>query len=256
VEEQIVLWLSFVVAEKAVEVDMSEQTKGSSSELNPKSFLRMVITRFVGLYIVLGLMFFLPALTFNYWQAWAYMLILSVPMIFIIRYLYKHDPKLLERRMRMQERQKTQKLVQAVGWPLFLMAFIIPGFDYRLHWSNAPITIVIISNVLVLLGYLFVGLVFKTNSYASRIVEVEKGQKVITTGPYAIVRHPMYLGVLIFYVFSPLALGSYWAMIPALLIVPLLAARIMGEEKELLLNLDGYKEYLTKTKYRLVPGIL
>ena len=234
---------------------MSAQAKGTSSDLDQKSFRRMVITRFTGLFIILGFMFFLPAWTFNYWQAWIYMLILVVPMIFIVRYLYKYDPELLKRRLRMRERQKTQKLIQTVLWPIFLLAYITPGFDYRLHWSNVPLTIVIISEVLVLLSYLFIGQVFRTNSYASRIVEVEKGQKVITTGPYAIVRHPMYLGVLFFYIFSPLALGSYWALIPALLIVPILFIRIRGEEKELLENLEGYKEYVIKTKYRLVPGI-
>jgi protein-S-isoprenylcysteine O-methyltransferase Ste14 len=108
---------------------------------------------------------------------------------------------------------------------------------------------------MVLLGYLIVALVFKANSYASRIVEVEKGQKVISTGPYAIVRHPMYSGMIIFYMFSTLALGSYWAMIPAVHIIPLLIVRIIGEEKELLVNLDGYKEYVAKTRYRLIPGI-
>ena len=183
------------------------------------------------------------------------MLILVVPMILFVRYLYKNDPELLKRRLRMKERQKTQRLIQIVMWPFFLLAFIIPGFDYRWHWSDVPLTIVVLSDVLVLLSYLFIGLVFKTNSYASRIIEVEKGQKVITTGPYAIVRHPMYLGVLIMYIFSPLALGSYWALIPALLIVPILFIRIIGEEKELLENLEGYKEYVMKTKYRLIPGI-
>ena len=234
---------------------MSDQEKGTSSDLDQKSFRRMVITRFTGLFIILGFMFFLPAWTFNYWQAWIYMLILVVPMIFIVRYLYKYDPELLKRRLRMRERQKTQKLIQAVLWPFFLLVYIIPGFDYRLHWSNVPLTIIIISEVLVLLSYLFIGQVFRTNSYASRIVEVEKGQKVITTGPYAIVRHPMYLGVLFFYIFSPLSLGSYWALIPALLIIPILFIRIRGEEKELLENLEGYEEYVIKTKYRLVPGI-
>ena len=234
---------------------MSAQAKGTSSDLDQKSFRRMVITRFTGLFIILGSMFFLPAWTFKYWQAWVYMLILVVPMFFIIRYLYKNDPELLKRRLRMKERQKTQRLIQIVMGPFFLLAFIIPGFDYRWHWSTVPLIVVIISEVLVLLSYLFIGLVFKTNSYASRIVEVEKGQKVITTGPYAIVRHPMYLGVLIMYVFSSLALGSYWALIPMSLIIPILFARIKEEEKELLQNLAGYKEYLTKTRYRLLPGV-
>ena len=234
---------------------MSAQAKGTSTDLNPKSFRRMVVSRFALLFIILGSMFFLPAWTFNYWQAWVYILILVVPMIFIVSYLYKHDPGLLKRRLRMRERERTQRLIQVVLWPMFLLAFILPGFDYRLHWSNVPLTIVVISDVLVLLGYLFIGLVFRTNSYASRIIEVEKNQKVITTGPYAIVRHPMYLGVFAFYTFSPLALGSYWALIPALLIVPVLFIRIRDDEKELLDNLEGYKEYIVKTKYRLIPGI-
>ncbi|MFH1032859.1 MAG: isoprenylcysteine carboxylmethyltransferase family protein [Chloroflexota bacterium] len=233
---------------------MSEQIKEQSSELDPKAFKRLVITRFFLAFIALGLMFFLSAWTFNYWQAWVYIVVLIVPIVFIIRYLYKRDPELLKRRLRMRERQKTQKLLQA-AFPVFLLPLIIPGFDHRLGWSNVPLFVIIISDLLVLAGYSFIGLVFRTNSYASRIIEVEKGQKVITTGPYSVVRHPMYLGVLIFYIFSPLALGSYWAVIPALLVIPILVVRIRGEEKELLENLEGYKEYVTKTRHRLIPGI-
>lgn len=113
----------------------------------------------------------------------------------------------------------------------------------------------ILADVLVLLGYLLVALVLKTNSYASRIIEVEKGQTVVTTGAYAVVRHPMYLGDLVFYVASPVALGSYWAVIPSLLIVPMLVARIVGEEKELVEKLGGYREYTARTRYRLLPGV-
>jgi len=232
---------------------MSEQ--GTPSDLDGKSFRKMVFTRFALAFIALGFMFFLPAWTFNYWQAWVYMLILFIPMSVLIRYLYKHDPALLERRMRMKERQKTQKLIIALSFLFFLPAFVIPGFDVRLGWSNVPFMVVVIADIVVILGYLMFALVLKTNSYASRVVEVEKGQKVITTGPYAMVRHPMYLASLILYGFSPLALGSYWAMIPVVLLVPLIVARIKGEEKELLENLEGYKEYVMKTKYRLVPGV-
>jgi len=235
---------------------MSEQVKGTPSEsLNLKSLEKKVIMRFAMVLPFLGLMFFLPAWTFNYWQAWLYMLILFIPMSILVRYLYKHDPELLERRMRIKERQNTQKLIIAASFLFFLPAFIIPGFDVRFGWSNVPLIMVIIADVVVLFGYLMFAFVLKTNSYASRVVEVEKGQKVITTGPYAIVRHPMYLAVLILYAFSPLALGSYWAMVPLVLLIILLVARIKGEEKELLENLEGYKEYVMKTKYHLVPGI-
>jgi protein-S-isoprenylcysteine O-methyltransferase Ste14 len=234
---------------------MSENPEGTAFDLNAKSFGRMVIIRFALIFIVLGTVIFLPAWTFNYWQAWIYLLVLCVPMIFLVRYLYKHDPELLERRMRLREKQKTQKLIVALSWPFFLLAFVIPGFDNRFGWSNVPLAVVIISDLLALLGYLFIALVFKTNSYASRIIEIEKGQRVITTGPYKIIRHPMYLGMLVFYMSSPLALGSYWAVIPALLILPVLVGRIIGEEKELLEKLEGYKEFVEKTKYRLIPGI-
>ena len=132
---------------------MSEQAKRTSSDLDQTSFRRMVITRFTGLFIILGAMFFLPVWTFSYWQAWVYMLILVVSMFFIVRYLYKQDPELLKRRLRMRERQKTRKFIQVILWPFFLLAFIIPGFDYRLHRSNVPLAVIIISNVLVLLSY-------------------------------------------------------------------------------------------------------
>jgi len=234
---------------------MNEINRAASGGSSFKSLRKAVILRFTMLFPVLGLMFFLPAGTIHYWQAWVYMLVLFIPMFIMVRYLYKHDPELLERRMRMKERQKTQKLVIALSFLFFLPAFIIPGFDIRFGWSNVPWVVVIIADIIVLFGYLFFALVLKTNSYASRIVEVEKGQKVITTGPYSIVRHPMYLSSLILYAFSPLALGSYWAMIPVVLLVMLLVARIKGEEKELLENLDGYKEYVMKTKYRLLPGV-
>jgi len=235
---------------------MSEKVQGTSSEgSRSKSLKKAVIVRFVAAVLLLGLMFFLPAWTFNYWQAWVYILIILVSMSIMARYLYRHDPELLERRMRMKERQTTQKLIIALSFLFFLPAFIIPGFDVRFGWSNVPFIVVVIADVLVLFGYLMFALVLKTNSYASRIIEVEKGQKVITTGPYAIVRHPMYLASLILYAFSPLALGSYWAMIPVVLLIILLVARIKGEEKELLENLEGYKDYVVKTKYRLLPGI-
>jgi protein-S-isoprenylcysteine O-methyltransferase Ste14 len=234
---------------------MSSQQGEITPKLKPKSLGKAIVIRFILLFPVLGLMFFLPAWTLNYWQAWVYIFIVAVPAIFLTRYLYNNDRGLLERRMRMKERLKGQNMIVAISWIFFLATFIIPGFDFRFHWSDMPLAAVILSEVLVLAGYLIVIFVFKANSYASRIIEVEKDQKVITTGPYAVVRHPMYLGILVFYIFSPLALGSYWAVIPALCIVPLIVARIKGEEKELLEKLAGYRDYALKTKSRLLPGI-
>ena len=155
----------------------------------------------------------------------------------------------------MREKEASQKMIIRLGSLYYLLIFLIPGFDKRFGWSNVPVVVVIVADVLVLLGYGMFFLVLRENRYASRIIEVEQGQEVISSGPYAIVRHPMYLGVSLMYILSPLALGSYWATIPSLLIIPLLVARIRNEESVLGRELKGYKEYMQKTTYRLIPGI-
>jgi protein-S-isoprenylcysteine O-methyltransferase Ste14 len=157
--------------------------------------------------------------------------------------------------MKTEEKRKEQKLIQKAGALPFLLVYLLPGLDKRFGWSDLPFSIALIGLALVLLSYLMILYVFLTNSYASRVVEVEKGQRVITTGPYALVRHPMYVGVILFYSVTPIALGSYWAMIPSLLIFPILVFRIKDEEKELLENLTGYGEYAQKVKYRLLPFV-
>jgi protein-S-isoprenylcysteine O-methyltransferase Ste14 len=200
-------------------------------------------------------MFFLPAGTFAYWEAWVYLTVLLIPMVLVLIYLLRNDPELLERRMRMREKESEQKLIIKISYLYFFFVFLLPGFDKRLGWSNVPVAVVIVADVLVLVGYGMFFLALRENRYASRIIEVEKEQKVISSGPYAIVRHPMYVGVSLLYIFSPLALGSYWATIPSLLIIPLLVARIRNEESVLGRELKGYKEYMQKTKYRLIPGI-
>jgi len=203
----------------------------------------------------MGLMLFLPAGSLDYWQAWIYCGVLFIPMSVVVFYFFKYDPELLERRMRMREKDEKQKTIQIFGIIIFFSGFIMCGLDYRYHWSNMPVYLVIAANAIVLSGYIFVFLVLRENSYASRIIEVEKGQKVITTGPYAIVRHPMYLGVLVMYLFTPLALGSYWAVIFFLPLLPLLVSRLLNEEEKLLRELPGYKEYCQKTRYHLIPFI-
>jgi len=215
----------------------------------------MVILRFGMFFVVMGLMFFLPAGNFNYWEAWLYMAILVTPIVIFLFYLIKHDPELLERRMRTKEKESQQKTITKIGSLIFILIYLIPGFDQRYGWSSVPIAIIIIADIIVFLGYLLFIRVLLENSYASRVVEVEQQQKVITTGPYKIVRHPLYLAVLLMYSFGPLALDSYWAMIGSVLLILILVARIKNEEKVLSKELDGYQNYLEKTKYRLVPGI-
>jgi protein-S-isoprenylcysteine O-methyltransferase Ste14 len=199
--------------------------------------------------------FFLPAGTFAYWEAWVYLAILFIPMILGFAYWIKNDPQLLERRMRMREKKAEQKRIINIFYLCFLITFLLPGFDHRFEWSNVPVVVVIVADIFILIGYGIFFIVVRENRYASRTIEVEQEQKIISSGPYAIVRHPMYLGVLLMCVSSPLALGSYWAMIPSLLIIPLLAGRIWNEENLLVRELEGYQEYLQKTKYRLIPGI-
>jgi len=213
------------------------------------------LVRIVLFIAALGAMLFLPAGTFDYWQAWAYLAILIIPMIFVLTYLIGRDPELLERRMRMREKETEQKLIIKLSILFFVIALLIPGFDKRFGWSSVPLEVIVTADVIVLAGYMVFVLVLRENRYASRIVEVERKQKVVTTGPYAVVRHPMYSGALLMWGFSPLALGSYWGMIPNVLLVVLIVARIRNEEKILNRQLEGYSEYTQKVRYRLVPGI-
>lgn len=227
----------------------------SNNQLSRAELMKMAYVRLLVSIFALLVMFFLPAGTFAYWEAWIYLAILFIPVVLVLTYLLKNDPELLKRRMRMREKEVEQKLIIKLSYLYFLLAFLLPGFDKRFEWSNVPVIVVIVADILVLLGYGMFFLVLKENNYASRIIEVEQEQKVITSGPYAIVRHPMYLGLILMYIFSPLALGSYWAMIPSLLIIPLLVARIWNEESVLVRELKGYQEYLQKTRYRLIPRI-
>ena len=224
-------------------------------EVDLKALKRTVIVRFFLIMLILGFVFFLSAGTMKYSEAWAYLFTISMPMLIFGIYMFRHNPKFLERRMKTEEKRKEQKLIQKVAVLPFLLVYLLPGLDKRFGWSDLPFSITLLGLALVLLGYLMILYVFITNSYASRVVEVEKGQRVITTGPYALVRHPMYVGVIFFYGATPIALGSYGALVPSLLIIPILVFRIKDEEKELLENLAGYREYAQKVKYRLVPYV-
>ena len=228
------------------------------SEISPqerKSLIRKILIRFSFLPLVLALLIFLPAGTFNYWQVYVYCGILVVPIIFVLFYFLKNDPKFLERRTKAKEKEKQQIHIAILSTLIFLAGFIIPGLDHRFGWSSVPMNIVLLADLIILLGYLIIFFVFKQNSYASRIIEVDEEQKVISTGLYSIVRHPMYVGVLIMYIPTPLALGSYWGLLPFALLPLSLALRILNEEKVLSENLPGYKEYCEKTRYRLIPYI-
>lgn len=233
----------------------NKEIKKEIAKQKMKALKKKIAIRFFLMPFFLGLLIFLSAGTLKFWQAYTYLIVLVVPMIFTLFYFLKNDPGFLESRMKMREKEGQQKLIQILGIPIFLTGFIATGLDHRFVWSNVPIYLVMIADIIVLLGYLIIFFVFKQNSYASRIIEVSEDQKVISTGLYGVVRHPMYLGVLIMFLFTPIALGSYWAVIPFAFIPALLVLRILNEEKVLSDNLQGYKEYCQKTRYRLLPKI-
>ncbi|PKN68668.1 MAG: S-isoprenylcysteine methyltransferase [Deltaproteobacteria bacterium HGW-Deltaproteobacteria-12] len=222
----------------------------SRSQLAARALIRLLL----GFAILLA-MLLLSAGTMAYWEAWTYMVVLFVPMILALVYLLVNDPELLERRMRTREKDEKQNLIIKTGAIFYLLTFLVPGFDRRFGLSHVPDATVILADVFVLLGYLLFILVLRENSYASRVVEVERGQRVVTTGPYSIVRHPMYLAALVMYLFTPVALGSWWALIAALPLVAVMVVRIRNEEQHLMNELEGYQEYTQITKYRLIPGV-
>ncbi len=227
----------------------------STAPLSQRNLVISVIVR-VGLFIpVMMLVLFVPAGTLAYWEGWIYMLILLVPALAIFPWLLRNSPGLLANRMRMREKNVTQQWVVAVSGLFMVAAYVVPGLDYRWGWSNISWPVVIGADVLVVASYLLVLWVFQVNQFASRVVEVTQAQRVIDTGPYAWMRHPMYVGVIVMYLASPIALGSYWAVLPALLIVPVLVVRILDEEAMLRRELPGYAAYAERVRYRLLPGM-
>jgi len=219
------------------------------------ALIRGAIIRLAALVVILGLVLFLPAGTFGYWPGWAYCAALFVPLTGVVFYLLKNDPELLERRMHHREKENTQKVVVVISTILFAAGFVVPALDYRFGWSAVPVWVIAAADALVLAGYGFVFLVFRENTYASRVVEVAKGQKVISTGPYAFVRHPMYFGIIVMYLATPVALGSWWGVLPMLSLPVALVARLRNEEEVMLRELSGYGSYRRKVRYRLIPGV-
>ncbi len=223
--------------------------------MSRSKLLFTVLSRLIAGVVMFALLFFLPAGTWRYWQAWMYIGVLIIPMFFVLAYFMKNDPALLERRMKMREERKEQrKIIQASGI-VFVLIYILPGFDIRYGWSNMPAWVSITAGVVMFLSYMLVFRTMQVNSFLSRVIEVAEDQRVIDTDVYSIVRHPMYVGMIVLYAISPIVLGSWWAVIPALVIIPVIVARILDEEKALEQDLPGYVEYKQKVKYRLIPFV-
>jgi protein-S-isoprenylcysteine O-methyltransferase Ste14 len=219
-----------------------------------------LILHFAFSFIVLAALLFIPAGSLRFWQGWAFMAVALVPVVFSVVYLYRHDPQLIERRLQSKEKISEQKLLIRGLKMVFFAAFLLPGLDYRFGWSRrflggVPLWLELLSLALVFGGYLFVFWVLKVNSFASRTIQVEVGQKVISDGPYGIVRHPMYSGSLLIFLAVPLALGSYFAWPVFALLVPVYVLRLLNEEKVLRQELPGYSAYCERTRFRLVPYV-
>jgi protein-S-isoprenylcysteine O-methyltransferase Ste14 len=223
------------------------------NELKKQAFTRFTL----GLLFV-WILIFLPAWSLYYWQGWVYWLILLLWLIFAINYLLKKNPELLQRRLRRgpaAEKERSQKIIQLFASFFSFSVFVIAGLDFRYNWSEVPVSLVIIAYLILALSFWILFLVFRENTYASSIIETESEQKVISTGPYAMVRHPLYSGAVLLYFVTPIALGSYWGLLFSFAIFIMIIFRLLNEEKFLLNNLKGYKEYCEKVHYRLVPGL-
>jgi protein-S-isoprenylcysteine O-methyltransferase Ste14 len=191
----------------------------------------------------------------NYWQGWLYWAVLFVPMSLVVLYFLNRDPEFLERRMKYKEKEREQSIIIMVGAAILIAGISVIGLDLHYSWSAVPAAASIAADALSLIGYCIIFLAFRENSYAARTIVVEKNQRVISSGPYAIICHPMYLGYLMMMLAMPVALGSWAGVVIFSLYIPLIIARILNEEKVLARDLPGYAEYRRRIRYRLLPGI-
>ena len=212
----------------------------------------------VQLVIMLGILLFVAAGSLDFWEAWVFLFIFSIAVLAITLYFLKNDIKLIEGRLKAgpsAEKERKQKIIQTFASLFFILLIVVPALVHRFHWSDVPIHFVLVGDIFVLLGLPIIFLVFKEKSYAAGVIEVGKGQKVISTGPYTIVRDPMYTGALLMLCFVPLALGSMWGVVFVFQMFVVIVLRLLDEEEFLSKNLPGYEEYRQKTRYRLVPFV-
>jgi protein-S-isoprenylcysteine O-methyltransferase Ste14 len=218
--------------------------------------IKQVVIRYILILLFVSFVLFLPAGSLKFWNAWIFIGALFLPELFALIYLAIKDPELLQKRLKIKEKEKAQRIFNILYIIIFIITLIITGLDFKYHWSIVPVWLVIVATGIMISGFFMAFIVLKQNSYASRVVEIQEGQKVIDVGLYSVVRHPMYLSALIFFCPMPLVLGSLYAFIIPVILAPfLLLIRIINEEKVLKNNLNGYKEYVKKVKYRLIPFV-
>ena len=231
-------------------MEYTEEIKSQRMQIFIKAIVRFLLG-----FLFISLLIFIPAGTLRFFNGWIFIAGLLLPMIFALTYLVIKDPELLEKRINLKEKEAEQKKYVKLSILIYVIAYIIPGLDYRFGWSDVPLWLVFGSLALMLTGYVMFIIVMLQNRYASRVIEIQKEQKLIDTGLYSVVRHPMYLAATILYLASSLVLGSYYTLIPMALLPFLLGYRIINEEKVLQKGLPGYEKYMEKTKYRMIPFI-
>src|ERR1043166_5152741 len=226
--------------------------------MTPKNLRARAWLALVVLAVVMGLLLFVPAGTVRYWQAWVYLSIFTGASFLTTLYLMRKDQALLDRRMSAgptAEKRPTQKFIMLCTSIGFIALLVVPAFDHRFGWSTVPLSVVVTGDLLVAIGFYFIFLVYRENTFTSATIEVVENQKVISTGPYAIVHHPMYASASLYLLGTPLALGSYWGLVPIAAMMPFLIWRLFDEERMLASNLPGYTEYQKRVQHRLIPFV-
>jgi len=219
---------------------------------------RSALIGLLRLFVSMLLMVFLPAWTVHYWQGWVCLLIFFASAVGITVYLARRNPALLARRIKAgakAESTRIQKVIQFFAGIAFVSLFVLSALDHRFGWSRVPIALEIAGDILIALGFAYVFWVFKVNSFTSGVIEVAPGQRVITYGPYAMVRHPMYLGSLVMLFGIPLSLGSFWGLLTIFFMATVIILRLLDEERFLAKSLDGYGAYIKQVRYRLAPFV-
>ncbi len=217
---------------------------------------RTVVLGLARLQVILMLLIFLPAGSLRFWQGWLFSIVFLASVVPLTFYFLKHDPHLIENRLEAgpsAEQERSQKILQAFTGTLAAILVIVPGLDHRFHWSSVPAPVVMLADALVVLGFLNLFRVFRENSFAASTIKVEAQQQVISTGPYRLVRHPMYAGGALLLLATPLALGSLWGLPVAVAITAAIVVRLLDEERYLSANLSGYDAYRREVRYRLIP---
>ena len=220
-----------------------------------KTLCKQALIKFISGLVLLGILLFLPAWTLLWWQAWLLIGILFIPMFFAGLIMLKKNPDLLRKRLNDREEQEEQRIVIFLSGLMFLAAFILAGLNFHFKWIVLPAWISLAAAVIFLIGYGLYAEVLRENAYLSRTVEVQQDQKVVDTGLYGIVRHPMYLSTLLMFLSMPLVLGSVSSFVIMLAYIPLIARRIRNEEQVLEHGLEGYRAYKTRVRYKVLPFI-